>query len=124
MCWSIYKFAMQMSPSPGVEQMHDQLSRQRCMQSLKAALDETIAALAKQPDLAGVLWERMLASVIVQPLRDDTRMVSLARYDISYQLNEVEVSILHSSWMVGRHVAYQNTFYNLKGLGQADPPGI
>ena len=65
------------------------------MQSLKAALDETIAALAKQPDLAGVLWERMLASVILQPLRDDTRMVSLARYDISYQLNEVEVGVSH-----------------------------
>ena len=63
------------------------------MQSLKAALDETIAALAKQPDLAGVLWERMLASVIVQPLREDNRMVSLARYDISYQLNEVEVGV-------------------------------
>lgn len=69
------------------------LSLHRCAQSLKAALDETIAALAKQPDLAGVLWERMLASVIVQPLREESRMASLARYDISYQLNEVEVGL-------------------------------
>ena len=61
------------------------------MQFLKAALDDTLAALAEQPDLAGVLWERLLQAVIVQPLREDTRLVSLARYDISYQLNEIEV---------------------------------
>ncbi|CAK0757624.1 hypothetical protein CVIRNUC_002556 [Coccomyxa viridis] len=59
-------------------------------QHLKAALDDTIAALAKQPDLAGILWERLLQAVVVQPLREDTHMASLARYDISYQLNEIE----------------------------------
>ena len=61
------------------------------VQHLKAALDNTIAALAKQPDLAGILWERLLQAVVVQPLREDTHMASLARYDISYQLNEIEV---------------------------------
>ena len=54
-------------------------------------MDDTLAALAEQPDLAGVLWERLLQAVIVQPLREDDRLVSLARYDISYQLNEIEV---------------------------------
>ena len=61
------------------------------VQHLKAALDDTIAALAKQPGLAGILWERLLQAVVVQPLREDTHMASLARYDISYQLNEIEV---------------------------------
>ena len=61
------------------------------MQHLKAALDDAIAALSKQPDLAGILWERLLQAVVVQPLREDTHVASLACYDISYQLNEIEV---------------------------------
>lgn len=37
-------------------------------QELKAALDGAIAALARRPELAAALWERLLAAVVVQPM--------------------------------------------------------
>lgn len=72
---------------------------QRCpcpcaMQVVKAALDGAIAAFARRPDLSSALWDRLLQSVVVQPVpADDSMMVPFARYDITYQLNEIEVCL-------------------------------
>lgn len=59
------------------------------LQELKAALDEAIASLARRPDLAAALWERLVAAVVVSPASTDNPAVP--RYDLSYQLNEIEV---------------------------------
>ena len=61
-------------------------------QEVKAALDDAIAAFARRPDLAAALWERLLQSVVVAPSGADEGPV--ARYDITYQLNEIEVGML------------------------------
>ena len=67
------------------------------MQEVKAALDVAIAAFAQRADLAEVLWERLLQSVVVAPNPFDgdlsSLMAAVPRYDITYQLNEVEVSM-------------------------------
>lgn len=80
-------------------------------QSLKASLDRAIAALARRPEVATALWDRLLAAVVVLPvplgtsgadalvslntpwlhrraLDDDAAAVP--RYDLVYQLNEIE----------------------------------
>lgn len=63
---------------------------------MKAALDDAIAAFARRPELASALWERLLQSVVVQPLSaEDNRIGPVARYDITYQLNEIEAYSLH-----------------------------
>ena len=59
------------------------------LQELKAALDDAIAALARRPELAAALWERLAAAVVVQPVAGEAAAVP--RYDLSYQLNEIEV---------------------------------
>ncbi len=59
-------------------------------QELKAALDGAIASLARRPDLASLLLERLLAAVVVQPAAA-AGQASVPRYDITYQLNEIEV---------------------------------
>ena len=58
-------------------------------QEVKAALDDAIAAFARRPELAAALWERLLQSVVVAPSALEDGPV--ARYDITYQLNEIEV---------------------------------
>lgn len=55
-------------------------------------MDEAIAALARRPDLAAALWERLAAAVVVQPATGEAAAVP--RYDLSYQLNEIEVRLL------------------------------
>ena len=47
------------------------------------------ASLARRPDLAAALWERLVAAVVVSPASTDNPAVP--RYDLSYQLNEIEV---------------------------------
>jgi len=59
-------------------------------QELKEALDEAIASLARRADLAAALWERLAAAVVVQPATADGG-ATVPRYDLSYQLNEIEV---------------------------------
>lgn len=64
-------------------------------QRVKAALDGAIAAFARRPELAANLWERLLQAVVVQPApAEDSLMGPIARYDITYQLNEIEVDLL------------------------------
>lgn len=43
---------------------------------------------------AGAMWERLLAAVVVMPDSQDDAAVS--QYDISYQLNEIEVCLLYA----------------------------
>ena len=69
------------------------LSRPECTtQDVKAALDDAIASFARRPDLAAALWERLLQAVVVAPGGMDEGPV--AHYDITYQLNEIEVGRL------------------------------
>ena len=69
------------------------------LQEVKAALDAAIAAFARRADLAEALWERLLQSVVVapNPFNGDlsSLMAAVPRYDITYQLNEVEVRMHH-----------------------------
>lgn len=58
-------------------------------QELKAALDGAIASLARRADLAAALWERLASAVVVAPAVGEGAAVP--RYDLSYQLNEIEV---------------------------------
>lgn len=55
-------------------------------QSLKAALDDAIASLARRPDLSAALMDRLLTAVVVQPLSPE----AVPRYDLTYQLTEIE----------------------------------
>lgn len=85
-------------------------------QALKAALDGALTALARRPDLAAALWERLLAAVVVQPLAmggAGLETAGLSRYDLAYQLNEIEaraedyseavafVRLLNALWRCG-----------------------
>lgn len=103
-------------------------------QSLKAALDSAIASIARRPDLAAALWDRLLAAVVVQPYAApgamDTAGAAVPRYDLVFQLNEIEsraedyqevlsfVELLNSLWRAagtsladdGRSVAHFTRF--------------
>ena len=61
------------------------------MQALKAACDEAIAVVVSRTGQTSAIWERLLAAVVVEPnIHDDP---STGRYDISYQLAEIEVKL-------------------------------
>ena len=65
------------------------------MQALKAACNEAIGVLVSRTSHASAIWDRLLAVVVVAPsARDDP---STGRYDISYQLAEIEVSACPSN---------------------------
>ncbi|KAL4441042.1 hypothetical protein ABPG77_010473 [Micractinium sp. CCAP 211/92] len=81
----------QLEEDAGVAPVWEVLFQAMCCpvpQELKAALDEAIASLARRPDLAAALWERLVAAVVVAPASADNPAVP--RYDLSYQLNEIE----------------------------------
>jgi nuclear pore complex protein Nup205 len=81
-------------------------------QKLKASLDLAIASLSRHHTIVPQLWERLLAAVVVR--RDVFREYGKAsmpvKYDLSYQLNEIEarseeyieavafVELLNSLW--------------------------
>ena len=73
--------------------MHCVCSKRLCgMQALKAACDEAITVVVSRTGQASSIWERLLAAVVVEPnIHDDP---STGRYDISYQLAEIEVRLL------------------------------
>jgi hypothetical protein len=78
-CWEVLVQAM-CSPVP---------------QALKAALDDALAALARRPDIAAALWERLLAAVVVAPgyallAGGGGAPAGGPRYDLVHQLIEVE----------------------------------
>lgn len=64
------------------------------VQALKAACDEAIAVLVSRTGQASAIWERLLAAVVVAPSMSDDP--STGRYDVSYQLAEIEVTLLMS----------------------------
>lgn len=64
------------------------------VQALKAGCDEAIAVLVSRTGQASAIWERLLAAVVVAPSMSDDP--STGRYDISYQLAEIEVTPLVS----------------------------
>jgi hypothetical protein len=76
----------------GVSPIWEVLFRAMCCpvpQKLKAALDEAIGSLARRSDVTTALWERLLAAVVVAPISAEATAVP--RYDLTYQLNEIEV---------------------------------
>ena len=82
-------------------------------QTLKASLDRVIAALAMHQPLVGPLWDRLLGAVVVKkdPLNFDGRKSVPMKYDLTYQLNEIQaraeeyeeaiafVELLNALWM-------------------------
>jgi hypothetical protein len=78
-CWEVLVQAM-CSPVP---------------QALKAALDDALAALARRPEIAAALWERLLAAVVVAPgyallAGGGGAPAGGPHYDLVHQLTEVE----------------------------------
>lgn len=65
------------------------------VQALKAACDDAIAVLVSRTGQASAMWERLLAAVVVAPSMSDDP--STGRYDISYQLAEIEVLLFMAS---------------------------
>ena len=61
-------------------------------QKLKAALDGAIASLTRHASLVGPIWDRLLGAVVVRkdPLMFDGRKSVPVKYDLTYQLNEIE----------------------------------
>ena len=59
------------------------------LQALKAACDEALSVIVARGGQVGPIWERLIAAVVVTPDSHDNSAVS--QYDISYQLNEIEV---------------------------------
>lgn len=81
----------QLEDDAGVSPVWEVLFQIMCCpvpQDLKAATDRAIAALCRSPELSSTLWERLVAAVVVAPLAPD--QISLPRYDLTYQLNEIE----------------------------------
>ncbi len=61
---------------------------------MKGAAWGAIAACASRPDAAAVAWERLVQeTVLVQPGTDAALAVAIPHYDMTYQLNEIEVRI-------------------------------
>lgn len=84
------------------------------LQTLKAACDEAISVMVARGGQAGAMWERLLAAVVVMPDSQDDAAVS--QYDISYQLNEIEVMprhVSHHMWLWDHAVyAYMSHVHN------------
>ena len=62
------------------------------LQRLKAALDDALASFVRRPENVAQLWDRLVHSVVVQPRSLHESSGALPRADITYQLNEIEVS--------------------------------
>lgn len=118
----VASWTRQLDEEAGVAPSWEVLFQAMCCpvpQSLKAALNLAIAAMARRPDLAAALWDRLLASVVVQPYGStannnmDSSGAIVPRYDLTYQLNEIEsraedyqealsfIQLLNSLWRVG-----------------------
>lgn len=61
------------------------------LQILKAALDEALTPFLRVQENCGPMLDMVLRSVIVQSAAFQETAPSLARADITYQLNEIEV---------------------------------
>ncbi len=54
-------------------------------------MDASLAALARRRDIVQQLWDRLMMAVVVQPAADQPNMLTVPRYDMTFQLHEVEV---------------------------------
>lgn len=61
-------------------------------QRVKASMDKALAGLARQTSLVPLLWDRLLAAVVVrrEAITEEGLKSVPVKYDLSYQLNEVE----------------------------------
>ena len=59
------------------------------LQALKAACNEAIGVLVARTGQAAAIWDRLLAAVVVAPAAQTDS--AIVKYDISYQLAEIEV---------------------------------
>ncbi|KAK9817460.1 hypothetical protein WJX74_003584 [Apatococcus lobatus] len=85
----------QLETIAGVAPLWELLFQLMCFpvpQVMKARLDEVIGAFASQPEVAGQIWDRLLAAVVVQPFtpQEPTMLGPSIHYDITYQLQEIE----------------------------------
>lgn len=80
----------ELTPLLSLRLTHNPITQTPSPQELKAALDDAIASLARHPDLAAALWERLGAAVVVAPAAAG-EAASVPRYDLTYQINEIEV---------------------------------
>eukprot|EP00887_Chlorella_sp_A99_P002898 scaffold6.g2898.t1 len=111
----------QLEEDAGVSPVWEALFQAMCCpvpQGLKAALDAAVASLARRPDLAGLLWERLAAAVVVAPL-GGAEAAAVPRYDISYQLNEIEARAEDYSEALA-FVRLLNTLWRASGPGLPD----
>lgn len=59
---------------------------------MKGAAWGAIASCASRPDAAAAAWERLLQeTVLAAPGTEQALTVAIASYDMTYQLNEIEV---------------------------------
>ena len=66
------------------------------VQKLKAALDEALTTFVRISSNVAPMFEMLLLAVIVRPTAPSDAPPSLARADITFQLNEIEArSSLH-----------------------------
>ncbi|KAL4853554.1 Nuclear pore complex protein NUP205 [Chlorella vulgaris] len=114
----VLSWLRQLEEDAGVSPIWEVLFRAMCCpvpQELKAALDEAIGSLARRSDVTTALWERLLAAVVVAPISAEATAVP--RYDLTYQLNEIEaraedyseslafVHLLNALWRGGAQMA-------------------
>ena len=74
---------------------------------MKARLDEVIGTFAAQPETSPQIWDRLLSAVVVQPFtpQDNTMLGPSIHYDITYQLQEIEVTLsVNVQWWLSYHV--------------------
>jgi len=111
----VLSWVRQLDNEAGVSPSWELLFQTMCCpvpQNLKAALNNAIAAIARQPELAAALWERLLSAVVVLPY-GGVADTGVARYDLVYQLNEIEareenyseaiafIGLLNALWSAG-----------------------
>ncbi len=63
------------------------------MQELKGAAWATIAAFARRAEFAPSLWERLLQEGVLAVPGPEGLTVSVPHYDMTYQLNGIEVRV-------------------------------
>ena len=87
------------------------MKRRFPLQKLKAALDEALATFVRISSNVAPMFEMLLLAVVVGPAGQSDGPPSLARADLTFQLNEIEVR--KSSFF---HWALPHTF-DQKGYG-------
>jgi hypothetical protein len=73
------------------------------LQEVKGAAWSAIASCAARPEAAALAWERLLQeTVLAAPGTEAALTVAIPSYDMTYQLNEIEVGGLAAVLLEGR----------------------